>query len=54
MPIKLKCDTCGQFRESTRIRLVRCASADVCGCSFPSERKEALCDPCAKGRKESS
>lgn len=52
MPIKLKCDTCGKFEGSTRMRLVRCASADVCGCRFPSERKEALCDGCAKDRKE--
>lgn len=52
MPIKDKCDTCGTYQVSARMRLVRCASADVCGCPFPSERKESLCDKCAKGRKE--
>ncbi len=54
MPNKGKCETCARFEASTRIRVVRCASADVCGCPFPSDRKEALCDKCASYRKEIS
>lgn len=54
MPIKQKhmCEVCGRKQESTRVRVVRCASADVCGCPFPSDRPESLCDGCAKDRKE--
>jgi hypothetical protein len=54
MPIKQKhlCEVCGRKQESTRVRVVRCASWPACECAFPSDRPETLCDVCAKDRKE--
>lgn len=56
MPIKQahRCEKCAIKKESTRKRVVLCGYSPGCGCDYPSERPEMLCDGCAKGRKESS